>query len=95
MSAATFDTHAAVKALRKAGAEEAMAETIVNTASAAAGAGRGQLATKGDIDRLETSIDRLDGRIDGLGTELGTMRWTIGLLAAFMFAIGLRVFGIL
>ena len=95
MNAATFDTHAAVKALRKAGADEAMAEAIVNTASAAAGTEREQLATKGDIARLETSIERLDGRIDGLRTELGTMRWTIGLLAAFMFAIGLRVFGIL
>ena len=95
MNAATFDTHAAVKALRKAGADEAMAEAIVNTASAAAGTERKQLATKGDIARLETSIERLDGRIDGLRTELGTMRWTIGLLAAFMFAIGLRVFGIL
>ena len=73
-----------------------MAEAIVNTASATPGAEREQLATKGDIDRIEASIERLDGRIDGLRTELGTMRRTIGLLAAaFMFAIGLRVFGLL
>ena len=38
MSAAAFDTHAAVKTLREAGADEAMAEAIVNTASAAADA---------------------------------------------------------
>ena len=40
MSTATFDTYAAVKTLREAGADEAMAEAIVNTASAAAGADR-------------------------------------------------------
>ena len=47
MNAATFDTHAAVKTLREAGADEAMAEAIVNTASAAAGADREQLAPEG------------------------------------------------
>ena len=95
MNAGTFDTHAAVTALREAGLDEAPAVAIVNTVRDAAGAEREQLATKGDIARIEASIERLDGRIDGLRTELGTMRWTIGLLAAFMFAIGLRVFGIL
>ena len=95
MSAGTFDTHAAVTALRDAGLDEAPAVAIVNTVRAAAGADREQLATKGDIVRLEASIERLDGRIDGLRTEFATIRWTIGLLAAFNFAIGLRVFGIL
>ena len=60
MNAATFDTYAAVKALREAGADEAMAEAIVNTASAAAGAGREQLATKAD---LETAIAGLRGEL--------------------------------
>ena len=50
MNTVAFDTHAAVKTLREAGADEAMAEAIVNTASAAAGAGREQLATKADLD---------------------------------------------
>ena len=60
MNAATFDTYAAVKTLREAGADEAMAEAIVNTASAAAGAGREQLATKAD---LETAIAGLRGEL--------------------------------
>ena len=60
MNAATFDTYAAVKALREAGADEAMAAAIVNTASAAAGAGREQLATKAD---LETAIAGLRGEL--------------------------------
>ncbi len=94
MNAATFDTHAAVKALREAGADERMAEAIVNTASAAAGAGHDELATKAD---LRTAIDSLATKADlaSVRAELGTIRWSIGLLAAFMFAIGLRVFGIL
>ena len=63
MSAAAFDTHAAVKTLREAGADEAMAEAIVNTASAAAGADREQLATKADLAALEA---RLTWRLVGL-----------------------------
>ena len=89
MSTATFDTCAAVKTLREAGADEAMAEAIVNTASAAAGASHDELATKADLAALETRL-----RAD-LRAELGTIRWAVGLLTAFMFATGLRVFGIL
>ena len=58
MNAATFDTYAAVKTLREAGADEAMAEAIVNTASAAAGADRAQLATKTDLAGLESRMYR-------------------------------------
>ena len=63
MNAATFDTHRAVKALRKAGADEAMAEAIVDTASVAAGAARDQLATKADLAELHTAIAGLEGRM--------------------------------
>ena len=58
MNATVFDTHQAVKVLRDAGADEAMAEAIVNTASAAAGAGRDALATKADLAALEGRIYR-------------------------------------
>ena len=58
-----------------------MAEAIVNTASAASGAGHDALATKADLASVHA--------------ELGTIRWAIGLLSAFMFATGLRVFGTL
>ena len=67
MSAAAFDTHAAVKTLREAGADEAMAEAIVNTASAAAGADREQLATKADLAALEA---RLTWRLVGLAAVI-------------------------
>ena len=74
-----------------------MAEAIVNTASAAAGSGHDELATKADlrtaIEPLATKAD-LNAAIASVRAELGAIRWSIGLLAAFMFAIGLRVFGI-
>ena len=94
MNANTFDTHAAVKVLREAGADEAMAEAIVNTASAAAGAGHDDLATKADL-RTATEPLATKAELAAVRAELAAIRWTIGLLAAFMFAIGLRVFGIL
>ena len=72
--------------------------SLVNTASAAAGAGHDELATKADlrtaIEPLATKAD-LNAATASVRAELGTIRWSIGLLAAFMFAIGLRVFGIL
>ena len=44
-----------------------MAEAIVNTASAAAGAGREQLATKADLNTLEA---RLTWRLVGLAAAI-------------------------
>ena len=79
MNAATFDTHAAVKTLREAGADEAMAEAIVNTASAAAGADREQLATKADIAGLRAEIG-------SVRAEFGTVRWVVGIQSAITVA---------
>ena len=99
MNAMTFDTHAAVKTLREAGADEAMAEAIVNTASAAVGAGHDALATKADLAELRVATKAefasVRAELASVRAELGTIRWAVGLLAAFMFAIGLRVFGII
>ena len=49
MNAATFDTHAAVIALRDAGIDETQAEAIVNTVRDAAGTSRDELATKAEL----------------------------------------------
>ena len=49
-----------------------MAEAIVNTASAAVGAGREQLATKADVASLRA--------------ELGTVRWVVGIQSAVTVA---------
>ena len=87
MTAAAFDTHAAaVKTLREAGADEAMAEAIVNTASAAAGAGHDELATKAD---LRAAIEPLATKADiaSVCAELGTVRWVVGVQSAITVAI--------
>ena len=47
----TFDTHAAVRSLRSAGIDELQAEAIVNTVRDGAGAGRGELVTRGELYR--------------------------------------------
>ncbi len=85
MSTATFDTYAAVKTLREAGADEAMAEAIVNTASAAAGAGHDELATKVD---LRAAIEPLATKADiaSVRAELGTVRWVVGIQSAITVA---------
>ena len=53
MTASTFDTHAAVTALRDAGLDEAHAAAIVNTVRDAVGE---QVATKADLAALETRM---------------------------------------
>ena len=78
MNAGAFDTHAAVKTLREAGADEAMAEAIVNTASAAAGAGHDELATKAD---LRTAIEPLATK-----AELRSLQWVVGIQSAITVA---------
>ena len=85
MSTATFDTYAAVKTLREAGADEAMAEAIVNTASAAAGAGHDELARKAD---LRAAIEPLATKADiaSVRAELGTVRWVVGIQSAITVA---------
>ena len=95
MNASAFDTHAAVTALRDAGLDEAPAVAIVNTVRDAAGTDRDTFATKADIAGVKADVAEVKAGFGAVRSELATIRWTIGLLAAFMFAIGLRVFGIL
>ena len=83
MTAAAFDTHAAVKTLREAGADEAMAEAIVNTASAAAGADRDELATKADI--AEVRADIADLKADMPKVAIGVVIANATLTAVLVF----------
>ena len=106
MNAVAFDTLSAARELEAAGIERRQAEAIAGTVRQATIADREALATKADLLELETRLrDGLATKADlaGLATkaelaavcsELATIRWSIGLLAAFMFAIGLRVFGL-
>ena len=56
MNAATFDTHAAVVALRAAGLDEAPAVAIVNTVRDVASADHADLATKADIVAVRSDL---------------------------------------
>lgn len=71
MNARTFDTHAAVTALREAGLDEAPAVAIVNTMRDAASADHSNLATKADIAALKADLAALEVRL---------LKWGIGLM---------------
>ena len=79
MSAA-FDTYAAAKRLRDAGFDERQAEAAVSMVRDAAGADHKQLATKADIDALES---RVDAKLAALEARL---TWRLVCIAAAIVA---------
>ena len=78
MNGTTFDALAAAGTLRDAGFGDRQAEAAVGVMRRAVDADRGALATKADLDKLET---RLTVRFFGMG----------GVLVAVM--AGLKLFG--
>ena len=105
MNAATFDTYAAAKRLRDAGFDERQAEAAVSMVRDAAGADREQLATKADLDALESRVDaKLAGLETRLRADLATkadletlrseLRWMLAFQAALILAIAAKLFGI-
>ena len=69
MGILAFDTHKAVKVLRDAGADEHLAEAVVDTIGSAMGE---NVATKADITELKTDIDELKVATKADTTELKT-----------------------
>ena len=105
MNAATFDTYAAAKRLRDAGFDERQAEAAVSMVREAAGADREQLATKADLDALESRVDaKLAALETRLRADLATkadletlrseLRWMLAFQAALILAIAAKLFGI-
>ena len=74
MPSLAFDTHAAVKRLQDAGADERLAEAVVTTLGTAVSE---HVATKTDIEKLEAQIEKLE------------LRMTIKLYAAVGIGAGL------
>ena len=68
MSASTFDTLTAARDLEAAGVERIQAEAIAK----AIRDGQGDLATKADIDRLDS--------------RLNTLQWVVGIQSAITLA---------
>lgn len=103
MSAA-FDTLRIARDLEAAGIERRHAEAHAQALRIVADSASADSATQAGLDAaiagLETRLmNALAAKADkselaGIRAELATSRWTIGLLAAFMLAVGLRVFGI-
>ena len=103
MTATTFNPLAVARDLKAAGIEanhaEAIAEGMREAADAAAGADRGDLATKADLagvrDELRAEIAELRtaNRAD-LETLRSELRWILGFLAALIFAMAAKLFGI-
>ena len=87
MTVATFDTHAAVTALRKAGFDEPQAEAAVALVRDAVTEG---VATKADIDGLKTKIEVLETKMDA---GFAALKWVVGIVAALTIAIAARQFG--
>ena len=81
MPSLAFDTHAAVKRLQDAGADERLAEAVVVTLGAAFSE---HVATKTDIEKLKTDIEKLKTNIEKL-----ELRMTIKLYAAVGIGAGL------
>ena len=69
MNAGVFDALGAMRALEAAGMNRGQAEAVVQTASAAAGVGRDDLATKADFEHFATKAD-LANAIAGLERRL-------------------------
>ena len=84
MNAAAFDAFSAARALEAAGVEPRQAEAIASAIAA-------QTVTRADLEPPATKAD-LNASIASVRAEIGTIRWTVGLIAAFLFIIGLRVF---
>ena len=105
MNAAAFDTYTAAKRLRDAGFDERQAEAAVSMVRDAAGVDREQLATKADLDALESRVDaKLAALETRLRADLATkadletlrseLRWMLAFQAALILAIAAKLFGI-
>ena len=92
MSTVAFDTYKAVKALRSAGFNDSQAEAVTEQIGAAISEG---LATTGDIQVLESSIQslrsELKGDIQALEGKIQTIesRLTVKLYSALVLAVAL------
>ena len=83
MPAHAFDTLKAMRVLTAAGMQEPVAEAVVTTMNDAVTEG---VATKADIAKI-------NGRLDVLKTEISSIKWVLGFLAAMVLLLVGRNFG--
>ncbi|MEO5375625.1 MAG: CCDC90 family protein [Alphaproteobacteria bacterium] len=87
MAAITFDTLKFVHRLREAGIAEPQAEAIAEAFKDASG--EAEIATKRDIERLETAVNSRFDRMDG---EMKLNRWMMGIVLAGILSLVLKAF---
>ena len=73
---------------------EAIAEGMREAADAAAGADRGDFATKADLAELETRLISSLATKAELATLRSELRWMLSFLAALILAMAAKLFGI-
>lgn len=79
MSTITFDTQELVRELKTSGMPQEQAEAVVRTIVKS----HAELATKGDIDRMEL---KLDSRFALIDVKFDKLSWMIGILIALAVA---------
>ena len=78
MPAHAFDTLKAMRTLTDAGMQEPMAEAV---------------ATKSDIETIDRRLETVNGRLDVLKTEISSVKWALGFIAAMALLMAGRMFG--
>ena len=86
MNAATFDTHAAVTALRDAGFDERQAEAAVSMVRDATTAGHTDVATKADLATLENRLVAMF-----IERENRLVKWAVALAGAVVIILGVLI----
>ena len=87
MTTITFDTHEFIKKLQDAGFSEQQAEAIsAAQKESLSQALSSEVATKGDIAKLENRLDRIENRLEAL-----ELRLTIKLGSFIMLATGILI----
>jgi hypothetical protein len=87
MTTITFDTHKFIRRLEEAGFASAQAEAVAEAFREAQG--EAEVATKRDIERLESKLEARFERVDG---ELRLNRWMIGVLLAGVVSLILKAY---
>ncbi|MBS1225647.1 MAG: hypothetical protein H6R24_2325 [Proteobacteria bacterium] len=84
MTTISFDTLAYVKMLREAGVEEKQAEAQAAALAGVLKSNVADLATKQDVDRLESKLNLIEERSEG---RFRLLQWMLGFNLAISIAL--------
>lgn len=87
MATITFDTHKFIRKLESAGFSSEQAEAVADAFKDASG--EAELATKRDLEKLESKLDRIDTKLSG---DMTLIKWMLGILLGGVIALVMRNF---